>query len=157
MNNNSYREYFVQGLYTDNSLQVRFEQPIVIPRNAKIEVRMITYSFTPTTGYLNRGHTFEIDLPIKVQQTDGGDDKGFERKILANVPPAEQTDLDTTDPGVLPATARRTYEPYQPILHLLNNNEMSINEFSIKASDLFNQDPPTDEIEDASIYFVIRL
>ena len=117
---------------------------------------MITYDFTPTTGYLNRGHSISIDLPIKLNQVNGGTDRGFERKILVNVPPSEQPGLDTTD-GVMPAIARRTYEPYQPIIHHLNNNEMSINEFSIIVSDMFSMAPPTDNIGNASIYFVIRL
>tara|TARA_R100000951_G_C2650900_1_gene184321 strand:+ start:3522 stop:3989 length:468 start_codon:yes stop_codon:yes gene_type:complete len=154
--NNSYKEYFIQGSFTDNRLQVRFEQPISIPRNAKIELKMITYDFSPSTGYLNRGHSFSIDLPIKLNQVNGGTDRGFERKILVNVPPSEPPNLDTTD-GLLPTTARRTYEPYQSIIHHLNNNEMSINEFSIIVSDMFSIAPPTDDIDTASIYFVIRL
>jgi len=151
----NYQEFTIAGVMVDNLLKVRFKQPIFIPSNASIEVRMISYDFNPSAGYLNRGHSFSLDLPIKVQQTTTTD-VGFERKILVSVPPAEQENLSVDDPAGIPATARRTYEPYTPIVHMLGNNEMSINEFTFKASDIYNQDPPTDDIDNMVCSFIIR-
>lgn len=150
-----YQEFVLNGLLVDNSFTTRFQQPITIPKNAILEVKWINVQMSPAPGYLAKGYSALIDLSSTVQQSTTTD-VGFERKILINIPPQNQADLSVDDPGALPATVSLTYEPYQSVVHYLRNNEMSINQFTIKMTDLQTQFPPNDTLENVSVYFCIK-
>jgi len=135
-----YQEFVLTGNLVDGNLTQLFKQPITIPKNAIVEVKWVQIGgFSFTTGYKSRGYTVHIDLPISVQQTDITD-VGFERKVLINIPPLNYADADADDPGGgLPAQGQILYEPHNPVIHYLRNNECQINQFTIKVRDIDDQ------------------
>lgn len=152
-----YQEFVITGNLVDGNLTQLFKQPITIPKNAICEVKWVQLGgFSFTTGYKSRGYTIHIDLPITVQQTDVSD-VGFERKVLLNIPPLNYADASADDPGGgIPAQGQILYEPHNPVVHYLRNNECQINQFTFKVRDLDQQTAQIDDPTNFRAYFCIK-
>ena len=139
------QDFCIRGnlaLEANGELRVAFKEPITIPQNAQVVVYWGSVEFTPGIGYLNRGFSILADLPLATAQNlsnIAGTDPVYTRKILLNMPPQNQIDYDADDPVSLPATGVYTYEPYTPVVHLLENQQQQINSITLKVVDLEGQ------------------
>ena len=107
-----------------------------------------------------QSYSIECDsIPIKnFKNVENKRDGGFSKAILANVPvPFGQSDNlilgddnSQTDDGSLITV----YQPYQPIVSQLNNNEISTNSLKIRIINM-NDETPANEISNSVINFTI--
>jgi len=139
------QDFCIRGnlaLEANGEYRVVFKEPIKVPKDAQVVVYWGSVEFTPGISYLNRGFSILADLPLATAQNNigiNGTDPAYNRKILLNMPPQNQIDYDADDPTSLPATGVYTYEPYTPVVHLLENQEQSINSITLKVVDLEGQ------------------
>lgn len=140
------QDFCIRGTFGNEDkgeIRVAFKEPITIPQNAQVVVYWGSVEFTPGVGYLNRGFTILADLPLATGQNIttnvATNAPAYNRKVLLNMPPSNQSELDADDPAALPAVGVYTYEPYTPVVHLLENQEQQINSITLKVVDLDGQ------------------
>lgn len=139
------QDFCIRGnlaIEANGEVRVAFKEPITIPQNAQVVVYWGSVEFTAGVGYLNRGFSILADLPLATAQNltnNAGTDPVYTRKILLNMPPQNQSELDADDPAALPAVGVYTYEPYTPVVHLLENQQQQINSITLKVVDLDGQ------------------
>ena len=134
-----------QGL---NEHTVVFKQPLLIKPDSTITVNSIVINWTPLTGYKDDTFIILTDLPIKTFHAKGfaGQNGGAaENRVFVYVPPNQPDESEGTDPPAgVPAVALRSYEPVQPVVHTMLNNELSLNAINFQVVDGFSLQPRTD-------------
>ncbi len=131
--------FFLNGEAGENSFTLVFKQPLMLKPNDSVVFNMANVQFSPQAGYLKKKFAVMTDLPIKTfhtKPTAVGSRTGVEDRILAFLPPNNRGDDNMDDPGGgLPGVAGRTYEPYQPVVHHLENNPVSLNAINFRIVD----------------------
>ncbi len=130
--------FYLNGKHNENDLRVVFKQPLFLKAGSKVEVNAVVIEWTPTASYRTDTFAIQSDLPIKAFHSKApvitGD--AVEDRILCYVPPAQNDDSSGDDPAFgRPAVALRSYEPYQPVIHDLSNNELSLNAINFQILD----------------------
>lgn len=135
-----------------------FKQPLLIPANSTITVNSVVVNWTPLTGYKDDTFAVLTDLPIKTFANAGfeGQRGGVvENRVFAFVPPNQPDQSDVDDPATgVPTLAVRSYEPVQPIVHTMLNNEISLNAIHFQIVNGFNFAPRTD-IDQFTVSFTL--
>ena len=105
-----------------------------------------------------RSHNYSIfiNLPTNnykniAEQRNGG----FKKSILANIPAPFTTGAIIENEGSDAGEVISIYQPYQPIVSSLKNNEISTNSLSIKIVNMDKETPAVD-IDRSVINFTIR-
>ncbi len=141
-----------------NSHTVVFKQPLLIKPNSTITVNSAVINWTPLTGYLEDDFCILTDLPIKTFHAKGFEGQvggAVEDRVFVYVPPNQNDADNADDPGAgIPASAVRSYEPVQPVIHTLLNNELSLNAINFRVVDAFNLAPRTD-IQSFTVTFTL--
>lgn len=141
-----------------NSHTVVFKQPLLIKPDSTITVNSAVISWNPLTGYLEDDFCILTDLPIKTFHSKGFEGQrggAVEDRVLIYVPP-NQNDADNADDPVagVPTVAVRSYEPVQPVVHTMLNNELSLNAIHFQVVDAINLAPRTD-IQSFTVTFTL--
>jgi len=135
-----------------------FKQPLLIKPDSTITVNSVVVNWTPLTGYKDDTFCILTDLPIKTFHAKGFNGQAggaVEDRVFAFVPPNQPDQSDVDDPATgVPALAVRSYEPVQPIVHTMLNNEFSINSINFKVVDGFSLAPRTD-IDQFTVTFTL--
>jgi len=141
-----------------NSHTVAFKQPLLIKPNSNINVNSVVINWTPLTGYKDDTFAILTDLPIKTFHAKGfeGQNGGAaEDRLLIFVPPNQPDQSDVDDPAAgVPVLAVRSYEPVQPVIHTMLNNELSLNSIHFQVVDGFTLAPRTD-IDQFTVSFTL--
>ena len=100
-------------------------------------------------NWKSQNYSIFINLPTNnyknVSQTNSRDG-GFKKSILANIPSPFTTGTIFTNQGGDSGSVVSIYQPYQPIVSSLKNNEISTNTLSIKIVDMDTEKPATSVI-----------
>lgn len=131
--------FYLCGVNNSNNLRVVFKQPLLIHKNATVEVKAVVVEYTPG-GATYRTDSLAIltDLPIKSFHSKSTAITGdaVEDRIICFVPPAQNDDVSGDAPAFgAPAVAMRSYEPVQTVMHNMENNELSINAINFQVLD----------------------
>jgi len=130
---------------------VVFKQPLLIKPDSTITVNSVVINWTPLTGYKDDTFVILTDLPIKTFHAKGFKGQnggGAEDRVFVYVPPNQPDQSDVDDPAFgVPALAVRSYEPVQPVVHTMLNNELSINAINFQVVDGFSLAPRTDILQ----------
>lgn len=135
----------------DGDHTVVFKQPLLIKPNSTITVNSVVITWNPLTGYKDDSFVILTDLPIKTFHAKGfrGQNGGAaEDRVFVYVPPNQPDQSAVDDPATgVPALAIRSYEPVQPVVHTMLNNELSINAIHFQVVDGFSLAPRADILQ----------
>ena len=131
-----------------HSHTVVFKQPLLVHPNTSVIVNSVVIEWTPLTGYKEDSFCIITDLPIKTffaKGFEGQRGAAAEDRVMVFVPPNQDGESSADDPGAgIPATALRSYEPVQPIVHTMLNNQLSLNAINFHVVDAVSLQPRTD-------------
>lgn len=137
---------------------VVFKQPLLIKPNSTITVNSAVIAWNPLTGYLEDDFVILTDLPIKTFHSKGFNGQAggaVEDRVFVYIPPNQNDADNADDPGAgIPTVAVRSYEPVQPVIHTMLNNELSLNAINFKVVDALNLAPRTD-IQSFTVTFTL--
>jgi len=156
----NYRHFNLNANIGNDRFRVVFKQPLTLKANSVIEVKAVSIYWTAAAGYRSLPFAVLTDLPIntffaKVSTNAGNITEAVENKVLIHIPANQNDDVTGDDPAAgLPTIALRTYEPFQEVVHYMDNNELSINaiNFSIVNGETLE---PAAHILEASLSFCI--
>ena len=149
--------FYLTGENSKNDLRVVFKQPLLLKPNSKVEVKYVMIEYTPAAGYRTDTFAIQTDLPIKSFHSKSAQFTGdaVEDRIMVLVPPYQNEESSGDDPGAgRPTVGLRSYEPYQPVIHDMSNNELSINAINFQILD-GNDLVPKDNVLKFKIGFCI--
>jgi len=125
-----------------------FKQPLLLNANTTVTINSAVISWTPLAGYKEDAFIILTDLPIKTFHSKafpGQRGSAVEDRVMVFIPPNQDADSNADDPGAgIPAVALRSYEPVQPVVHTMLNNELSINAINFQVVDALSLQPRTD-------------
>ena len=131
-----------------HSHTVVFKQPLKIHANTNVVVNSVVIEWVPLTGYKQDSFCIITDLPIKTFHSKGFEGQrggAAENRVMVFVPPNQDNDSSVDDPAAgIPLIAQRSYEPVQPVVHTMLNNELSLNAINFQVVDAINLQPRTD-------------
>ena len=107
-------------------------------------------------NWKSQNYSIFINLPTNnyknvAEKKDGG----FKKSILGNIPAPFTTGAINTKQGADTGDVVSTYQPYNPIVSDLKNNEIQTNSLEIKIVDMLTEKPAT-EINRSIVNFTIR-
>ena len=145
-----------QLLESDNGeARFVFDEPVSIKANSKIVVYWANVQHDePQTGYLQRGYRIYVNLPVHTMQNDTNQDTtAYKRNVFLNIPPQNEAERDVADPTpALTDISSITYEPFNPRVLNMKNQEQQITSLTFQIVDLFSGLP-----NGADIGFATRL
>ena len=103
-----------------------------------------------------------LDLPLnnyknKSASANTRDNGGVKKQVLANIPAAFNSGevVETLQPALSAGEVLTVYQPYQPIVSKMLNNEMEINSLTFQIVDMLTEEKAT-EISRSVINFTIN-
>ena len=147
--------FYLTGESNKNDLRVVFKQPLLLKPNSKVEVKYVVCEYTPAgASYRTDTLAIQTDLPIKSFHSKSTGD-AVEDRIMVLVPPVQNEEVSGDQPAVgNPVVAMRSYEPFQPVIHDMSNNELSLNAINFQILD-GNSLVPKDNVLKFKIGFCI--
>ena len=130
--------FYLCGENNKNNLRVVFKQPLLIKAGSSVEMKAVMIEYTPTANYRSDTFAIQTDLPIKAFHSKNSNITGaaVEERIIAFVPPNQNDDCSADDPAAgRPTIALRSYEPFQPVMHNMENNDISLNAINFQILD----------------------
>ena len=106
-------------------------------------------------NWKSQNYSIFINLPTNnYKNVKEKKDGGFKKSILGNIPAPFTTGAVNTLVGGDTGNVISTYQPYQPIISDLKNNEIQTNSIEIKIVDMLTERPAT-EINRSIVNFTI--
>jgi hypothetical protein len=114
-----------------------------------------TIDTTMDVNWKSQNYSIFINLPTNnYKNVKEKKDGGFKKSILGNIPAPFTTGAVNTLVGGDTGNVISTYQPYQPIISDLKNNEIQTNSIEIKIVDMLTERPAT-EINRSIVNFTI--
>ena len=118
--------------------------------------KAITVDTDLDVNWKSQNYSIFINLPTNnyknvAEKKDGG----FKKSILGNIPAPFTTGAINTQEGGDTGNVISTYQPYNPIVSDLKNNEIQTNTLEIKIVDMLTEKPAT-EINRSIVNFTIK-
>ena len=140
------------SLSSNISLAIGIQESLSIRPNQSTEANPATISADLNYTWLNQSYSILIDLPLNNFKNKGGsantrDNAGIKKQVLANiVAPFTNLAINQTSSNIGSTKISTVYQPYQPIVSKMRNNQLEINSMSFQIVDMLTEEPATDII-----------
>jgi hypothetical protein len=156
----SYCKKIEMKLSSNISLSIGAQEKITIRPNQSTEANPSTLSVDLNYSWLSQSYSILVDLPLNNFKNKGGtantrDNAGVKKQVLANIPaPFTNLAVNQTSGTVGSTKVSTVYQPYQPIISKMRNNQIEINSMTFQIVDMLTEEPST-EIKRSVINFTI--
>tara|TARA_R110000765_G_scaffold357467_1_gene447555 strand:+ start:1225 stop:3018 length:1794 start_codon:yes stop_codon:yes gene_type:complete len=148
----SYCKKIQMTLSSNISLAIGVQENLIIRPNQSTEANPSTLSAHLHYSWSNQSYSILVDLPLNNFKNKGGtantrDNAGVKKQVLANiVAPFTNLAINQTSGTVGSSKVSTVYQPYQPIISKMRNNQIEINSMTFQIVDMLTEEPATDII-----------
>ena len=144
------------------SRAVGVTSPVVIRPNQYTPANPDQIAIDLDYTWKKNNYSIMLDLPLnnyknKSASANTRDNGGVKKQVLANIPAAFNSGevVETLQPALSAGEVLTVYQPYQPIVSKMLNNEMEINSLTFQIVDMLTEEKAT-EISRSVINFTIN-
>ena len=156
----SYAKKISLSLGTVLSRAIGVPETIIIRPNQSTLANPLVVSADLNFTWLNQSYSILVDLPLNNFKNKGGSantraNAAVKQQVLANIV-APFTNLSINQGNAISGQEVSTlYQPFQPIVSKMRNNQIEINAMSFQVVDMLTEEP-ADDIERCVINFTIE-